>query len=67
MAKTLPDFLSCIIFLCQIAKYLSPISALCAGLAPPAPGLQTMAANDEASNGDDQQSGLKRKVAQNRR
>ena len=29
MAKTHPNFLSCIIFLCQIAKYLTPISALC--------------------------------------
>ena len=28
MAKTHPDFISCIIFLCQIAKSLTPISAL---------------------------------------
>ena len=29
MAKSHPYFLCCIIFLCQIAKYLTPISALC--------------------------------------
>jgi hypothetical protein len=65
-------------FFCKSASYVFNkilISGLlCAGLrrigrrtAPLAPGLLTMAANDEASNGDDQQSGLKRKVAQNRR
>ena len=29
IAKSHPKFLSCIIFLCQIAEYLTPISALC--------------------------------------
>ena len=35
IAKSHPDFLSCIIFFCQIAKLLTPISALCISLKHP--------------------------------